>query len=92
MPGPQLIRVKFDEVELANRVIEKNPYESGLPDGVEPTKRVLYILEKWSSRGWWDYGVSIHLGWMTPAGASGLRDLYCDVWADSEAWANQCQS
>ena len=31
-------------------------------------KRVWYLLEKWSQKGWYDYGVSIDLGWITPEG------------------------
>ena len=31
-------------------------------------KRVLYILEKWMGRDWWDYGVTCRSGWFTPAG------------------------
>ena len=30
-------------------------------------KQPLRTLEKWSSRGWWDYGVTIDLGWFTDA-------------------------
>ena len=27
--------------------------------------RAEYILEKWSRRGWWEWGVSIRSGWLT---------------------------
>lgn len=31
-------------------------------------KRAAYILEKWVGRGWYDYGVCVDLGWLTPEG------------------------
>ena len=31
-------------------------------------KRAWYLLEKWSQKGWYDYGVSLDLGWITPEG------------------------
>jgi len=33
--------------------------------GAHP-KRVHYILEKWSGKGWWDYGICAEGGWFTP--------------------------
>jgi len=33
-----------------------------------PEKRLQYILEKWTDKGWWDYGVSACTGWFTEAG------------------------
>lgn len=37
--------------------------ESGLP-----AKRMWYILQKWAGRDWYDYGVSLDLGWLTLEG------------------------
>jgi hypothetical protein len=31
-------------------------------------KRAWYLLEKWARRGWYEYGVSLDLGWLTDAG------------------------
>jgi len=31
-------------------------------------KRAWYLLEKWSSKGWYDYGVTLDLGWITSKG------------------------
>ena len=33
-----------------------------------PYKRAMFILEKWSKKGYWDYGVSTRTGWLTPEG------------------------
>lgn len=30
-----------------------------------PRKRANYILIKWCDKGWYDYGVSMDLGWIT---------------------------
>lgn len=35
--------------------------------GMNP-KRAMRLLDKWSDRGWYDFGVSLDLGWMTPEG------------------------
>ena len=29
-------------------------------------KRAVYILEKWAAKGWYDYGVTVDLGWLYP--------------------------
>lgn len=31
-------------------------------------KRCAYLLEKWSSKGWYEYGVSVDLGWLETKG------------------------
>jgi hypothetical protein len=39
-------------------------------------KRAWYLLEKWSNKGWYEYGVTLDLGWLTPLGkevAEGLK-------------------
>jgi hypothetical protein len=33
-------------------------------------KRAAYILEKWSRKGWYEYGVSVMAGWLTEKGIS----------------------
>ena len=35
--------------------------EPGFPIHV---KRAWYLLSKWADKGWYDYGVSLDLGWM----------------------------
>lgn len=39
-------------------------------------KRAWYLLEKWSNKGWYDYGTTLDLGWLTDKGkeiAKGLQ-------------------
>jgi hypothetical protein len=31
-------------------------------------KRCWYLLKKWSRKGWYDYGVTVDLGWLTEKG------------------------
>lgn len=35
-----------------------------------PLKRAHYLLMKWAKKGWYQYGISLDLGWLT---AEGLR-------------------
>jgi hypothetical protein len=36
-----------------------------------PRKRLLFWLDKWADMGWYEYGVSPELGWLTSKGLSG---------------------
>ena len=38
-------------------------------------KRACYLLEKWTSKGWYDYGVNLMAGWLTPDGREAARGL-----------------
>jgi hypothetical protein len=38
-------------------------------------KRVNYLLLKWSDRGWFDYGTSPGMGWLTDAGKAAAAEL-----------------
>lgn len=38
-----------------------------------PEKRVSYILEKWSGKGWWEYGVNVWCGWFTEQAPEELK-------------------
>jgi len=39
--------------------------EEGFPI---PAKRAWYLLAKWADKGWYEYGVTLDLGWITPEG------------------------
>ncbi len=43
------------------------PSETAKRLGMHP-KRLNYILEKWTDKDWWEYGVSPQYGWMTDEG------------------------
>lgn len=38
-------------------------------------KRAHYLLQKWTDKGLYNYGVSVDLGWITPVGAN-IPELY----------------
>ena len=38
-------------------------------------KRAWYLLEKWSDKGWYDYGVTLDLGWLTPEGKEYVEQM-----------------
>lgn len=62
--------MKADEREMMRRALHRE--QTGLFDetcaDIAPPNRVLYVLEKWYRKGWWDYGVSLRSGWLTPDG------------------------
>lgn len=80
---------KPDELDLMRRVLVAGRLVDGAGDMVECSKRGLYILAKWVRRGWWDCGVSLRSGWLTPKGAAEmladarLRDVL-RAWRDDE--------
>ena len=43
------------------------PRDVGAELGIHP-KRVAYLCGKWSDRGWYDWGTSVDLGWLTDVG------------------------
>lgn len=38
-------------------------------------KRAWYLLEKWSNKGWYDYGVTLDLGWVTDKGENIITEM-----------------
>lgn len=41
-------------------------------------KRAWYLLDKWSSKGWYDWGVTLDLGWLTDEGIAKVKELLAD--------------
>ncbi len=41
-------------------------------------KRAKYLLEKWCDKGWYDYGVTLDLGWLTSKGVSKAKEVLGD--------------
>jgi hypothetical protein len=68
--------VKPDERHLLMTVAEgrAKPRNVGEAAGM-PYKRVCYLCEKWAGKGWYDYGVSVDLGWLTEAGLAAAKKL-----------------
>lgn len=66
--------MKDDERNLLS-VMQSRSISSALPYPREiamelgiPVKRASYICEKWTKKGWYDYGVNVLAGWLTDAG------------------------
>ena len=38
-------------------------------------KRAWYLLDKWADKGWYDYGVTSDLGWLTDKGKEKASEL-----------------
>jgi len=72
--------MKQDEKLLLKALLEipddaRYPYKFARDLGLElglHWKRTAYLCEKWTRKGWWEYGVSVDLGWFTP---EGRRDI-----------------
>lgn len=45
------------------------------PEFPLPPKRAWYLLEKFTGRGWYDYGTSLDLGWLTEKGVAEITAL-----------------
>lgn len=67
--------MKQDEKELLIALCEKRTAENPYPyvrqlvrDLNMNAKRAAYILDKWTGKGWYNYGVSVMAGWLTDEG------------------------
>jgi hypothetical protein len=75
------VTVKPDEIAFMAKMLDAEqrggPAYGDTPRDVWPEggKRMWGILAKWSRRDWYDYGVTIDLGWLTPAGVVALREI-----------------
>lgn len=67
--------MKTDERRLLRLVADGvKPRDAGEALGI-PWKRVAYICEKWSRKGWYDYGVTVDLGWLEQPGREAAARL-----------------
>ena len=76
---------KPDEIQfyVALLALHGGPYKSqqrGLPfadkvgaDLGMHEKRVYGLLNKWTDRGWWEFGVTMRSGWFTPEAPAELK-------------------
>ena len=45
------------------------------PDFPIHPKRAIYLLHKWCSKSWYEYGVTLDLGWLTSEGIRKVEEL-----------------
>lgn len=71
---------KADELELMKAIngLGSMPRAAAAEIGMSD-KRLGYILGKWSDKGWYEYGVNVALGWLTPSGAVALQEAIGDT-------------
>ena len=78
--------LKPDEVTLAVSLLGAAEQTNGSQPGIDavlacvatipiPENRLYYLLEKWSGKGLWDYGVTCRSGWFTDDGLDWARSL-----------------
>ena len=72
--------VKDDERELMSRLVLKDPWVALSPRDIAEEigmceQRARFIFRKWECRGWYEYGVALDLGWLTPAGCKRAAEL-----------------
>ncbi len=66
--GDEDNRVFFDRFLTPRLIININPDRINY-------KRAWKILEKWDDNGWYEYGVSLDLGWITEEGHQHFADI-----------------
>lgn len=70
--------MKPDEQRLLAAVATMHPADN-VRDVIVATginrKRAHYLLEKWSNKGWYDYGVAVDLGWLEADGYRAADEL-----------------
>lgn len=77
--------MKPNELKLIHLVYTKRkPYErseddKSVRDMIEisgiPSKQCWYYLEKWCEKDWYEYGVNLELGWLTPKGKKKFKEI-----------------
>jgi len=67
--------MKDDEKELLERLQKRTAEDPNMPyvrqlvaDIGMNEKRAAYICEKWTEKGWYEYGVNVLAGWLTDEG------------------------
>jgi hypothetical protein len=73
----------YDALRARSHVVGDGPFAVRSPGSIYalqeeaarlgiPEKRAFALVEKWSARGWWEYGVSLRGGWFTPEAPEAL--------------------
>ena len=69
--------IKPDDRAALEALAKAGPYQGGVAmralcrAGTHP-KRQHRLAEKWDDRGWWDCGMTLRSGWLTPEGHRAL--------------------
>jgi len=78
-------KMKPDERKLAVLLLNRGKVQPDTIDGESTRtlvresglnyKRACYLLSKWTGKGWYEYGTSLELGWVTEDGAREFAKL-----------------
>jgi hypothetical protein len=66
--------MKFDEMKLLTEIQRRqkngeHPYVREVVADIGMNgKRAAYLCEKWTDKGWYEYGVNVLAGWLTKEG------------------------
>lgn len=70
--------MKDKEKQLLKRLLklcDYKPYKPNKAFKFSDDKQNMHYLEKWTSKGWWEYGVSLRTGWFTPEGIEYFKSI-----------------
>ena len=69
--------MKDDEKQFLNAVANKGEMTVREVIDAAPLhhKRAWYLLNKWSRKGWYEWGVKMDIGWLTPEGKAAAKSL-----------------
>ena len=67
--------MKNDEKNLLLLALERGGKSSCLFRELSESKRFNYLAEKWTTKGYWECGVSLRTGWLTEEGVRKAIEL-----------------
>jgi len=59
--------IKQDELNFGDFLLTNNSLLDRTKE-MDQNPRLYYVLDKWSDKGYWEYGVSLRSGWLTEDG------------------------
>ena len=68
----QFLIAVYLECSVGKKSVRDIINESGFPFH---HKRAWFLLEKWCGKGWYEYGVTLDLGWLTEEGIEKAKSL-----------------
>ena len=63
--------MKQKEADFIKTLLDKTKGQSNVANmafDFSDDKQLMYYLDKWTGKNWWEYGVSLRTGWFTPQG------------------------
>lgn len=57
------------------KLVKGKPYVAGTATKYSGDKKLMYYLDKWIKKGFWECGVSVRSGWFTEEGIEYFKKL-----------------